>query len=48
MKATVDGVTYEGTEDEMRRVVENPPDEKIRKKPLDPEYGVVVEYGAKS
>ena len=25
MKATVDGVTYEGTEDEIRRIVENPP-----------------------
>lgn len=25
MKATVDGITYEGTEDEIRRIVENPP-----------------------
>ena len=25
MKATVNGVTYEGTEDEIRRIVENPP-----------------------
>lgn len=25
MKATVDGVTYEGTEDEIRRIVEDPP-----------------------
>lgn len=25
MKATIDGVTYEGTEDEIRRIVENPP-----------------------
>lgn len=25
MKATVDGVTYEGTEDEIRRIVESPP-----------------------
>lgn len=25
MKATVDGVTYEGTEAEIRRIVENPP-----------------------
>ena len=25
MKATVDGIEYEGTEDEIRRIVENPP-----------------------
>ena len=25
MKATVNGVTYEGTEDEIRRIVEDPP-----------------------
>jgi hypothetical protein len=25
MKVTIDGVTYEGTEDEIRRIVENPP-----------------------
>jgi hypothetical protein len=25
MKATVDGITYEGTEDEIRRIVEDPP-----------------------
>lgn len=25
MKATVNGITYEGTEDEIRRIVENPP-----------------------
>lgn len=25
MKVTVDGITYEGTEDEIRRIVENPP-----------------------
>ena len=25
MKATVDGVTYEGSEDEIRRIAENPP-----------------------
>ena len=25
MKATIDGVTYEGTEEEIRRIVENPP-----------------------
>ena len=25
MKATVDGVTYEGSEDEIRRIVSNPP-----------------------
>lgn len=25
MKATVDGVVYEGSEDEIRRIVENPP-----------------------
>lgn len=25
MKATVDGITYEGTEEEIRRIVENPP-----------------------
>lgn len=25
MKATVDGITYEGTEDEIRRIIENPP-----------------------
>lgn len=26
MKATINGVTYEGTEEEIRRIVENPPD----------------------
>lgn len=25
MEVTIDGVTYEGTEDEIRRIVENPP-----------------------
>ena len=25
MKVTINGVTYEGTEDEIRRIVENPP-----------------------
>ena len=25
MKVTIDGITYEGTEDEIRRIVENPP-----------------------
>ena len=25
MKATIDGIEYEGTEDEIRRIVENPP-----------------------
>ena len=25
MKATVNGVTYEGSEDEIRRIVEDPP-----------------------
>lgn len=25
MKATINGVTYEGTEEEIRRIVENPP-----------------------
>lgn len=25
MKVTVNGITYEGTEDEIRRIVENPP-----------------------
>lgn len=25
MKATINGITYEGTEDEIRRIVENPP-----------------------
>lgn len=25
MKATVNGITYEGTEEEIRRIVENPP-----------------------
>ena len=25
MKATIYGVTYEGSEDEIRRIVENPP-----------------------
>ena len=25
MKATVNGITYEGSEDEIRRIVENPP-----------------------
>lgn len=25
MKATIDGVTYEGAEDEIRRIIENPP-----------------------
>lgn len=25
MKVTIDGITYEGTEDEIRRIVEDPP-----------------------
>ena len=25
MKATIDGITYEGSEEEIRRIVENPP-----------------------
>lgn len=25
MKATIDGITYEGTEEEIRRIVENQP-----------------------
>ena len=25
MKATINGITYEGTEEEIRRIVENPP-----------------------
>ena len=25
MKATIDGITYEGTEEEIRHIVENPP-----------------------
>ena len=25
MKVTINGITYEGTEDEIRRIVENPP-----------------------
>lgn len=25
MKVTIKGITYEGTEDEIRRIVENPP-----------------------
>lgn len=25
MKVTIEGITYEGTEDEIRRIVENPP-----------------------
>lgn len=25
MRATVDGITYEGTEEEIRHIVENPP-----------------------
>lgn len=25
MTATIDGITYEGTEEEIRRIVENPP-----------------------
>lgn len=28
MKVTIDGITYEGTEDEIRRIVENPPHRK--------------------
>ena len=31
MKATIDGITYEGTEEEIRRIVENPP----RRPPVD-------------
>lgn len=29
MKVTINGVTYEGSEDEIRRIVENPPCQKI-------------------
>jgi hypothetical protein len=25
MKATINGITYEGSEEEIRRIVENPP-----------------------
>ena len=28
MKVTIDGITYEGTEDEIRRIVESPPKQK--------------------
>lgn len=38
MKATVDGVVYEGSEEEIRRIVENPP----HRPPLRP---VCVEAG---
>ena len=30
MKVTINGVTYEGTEDEIRRIVENPPCQTIK------------------
>ena len=29
MKATIDGITYEGTEDEIRRIVSDPPHRKF-------------------
>ena len=29
MKVTIDGITYEGTEDEIRRIVENPPHRRL-------------------
>lgn len=38
MKATVDGITYEGTEDEIRRIVEDPP----RRPPVQVTFGVPV------
>lgn len=31
MKVTIDGITYEGAEEEIRRIVENPP----RRPPVD-------------
>ena len=35
MKVTIDGITYEGTEDEIRRIVENPPTLGGCQKPMD-------------
>lgn len=29
MKATIDGVTYEGSEDEIRRIVSDPPERPV-------------------
>ena len=34
MKATINGITYEGTVEEIRRIVENPPCQKIVNEPV--------------
>ena len=54
MKVTIDGITYEGTEAEIRSIVENPPhrppvqinywDEWGRRVPPPPNTGTTREY----
>ena len=34
MKVTLEGITYEGTEDEIRRIVENPPNRGYTQTPI--------------
>ena len=40
MKVTIDGITYEGTEDEIRRIVENPPNRPPVTIRYNQEYGI--------
>lgn len=35
MKVTINGITYEGTVEEIRRIVENPPGQKIVNEPVE-------------
>ena len=35
MKVTIDGITYEGTVEEIRRIVENPPGQKTVNEPVE-------------
>ena len=35
MKVTINGITYEGTVEEIRKIVENPPDQKIVNEPVE-------------
>lgn len=40
MKVTIDGITYEGTEEEIRRIVENPPNRPPVTIRCNPEYSI--------
>ena len=45
MKATINGVTYEGSEEEIRRIVENPPNaQRINYPSTYPDYPTYPAY----